>query len=256
MFARLLAEKWIDGEIINSFFIALQEIVHKNGMNLLAVDSYFSEKLIAERKSIGFENWAKRVRPSQFDIWLLPVLLRGSHWVLLVIIFSQRVMVYFDLCQDLPPENLLNRVCSFIASSRSARTAKFTHWNEWKISAPTDIPYQKTENGEITGNCGMHVCIRAYIIVSNTYTTFGEKHMDMARKGLATFLVEYPIKRKEALKRIQMNDDMFSAYDTVAEMKNLLKCVKITRNPPLYFATTFEFAASIKVLGQFAKHKD
>lgn len=135
LFSRLLPGKWIDGEIINSFFIALQDIAHKNNLNLLTFDSYFSQKLMTRQKSTGFENWAKRVQPSQFDIWLLPVLLRESHWILLVIGSSQRVMVYFDSCHGLPPEILNHRVCSFIATFRTARSAKFTQWKKWTISA-------------------------------------------------------------------------------------------------------------------------
>lgn len=67
----------------------------------------------------------------------------------------------------------------------------------------------------------MHVRTWAYLIASHSYVTFGEKHMDLARKGLATFLVEYPIKKKEILKRLKINDDLFSTYDVVAEIKNI-----------------------------------
>ena len=120
-------------------------------------DTYFTEKMMAGNKSVGFSNWVKNVQPRNYYIWLLPVLVNNNHWTLLVITLRQRIMIYFDSFHKLPPQLLIDRICSFISNSRTARHDKVTQWSKWVLSAPIDIPEQSDEYGRITGNRGVHV---------------------------------------------------------------------------------------------------
>ncbi|XP_015605745.1 sentrin-specific protease 1-like [Cephus cinctus] len=252
IFSTLLPDKYMDGELINSFFIALQEITARSSLNLLSFESYFTTKLMVGEKSIGFTNWAKKVQPAKYDVWLLPVLIDQNHWTLLVVLLTHYIMIYFDSCHHLPPKSLINRICSFIGSSRTARQAKLTNWSQWVLSAPTDMPHQMKENGNIGGNCGMHVCMWAYTIVSSSIVPFEEEHMNTARKGVARFLLDFPI-NKTILKRLQTKDAMFDSYGTVPEIKNIVHSINLSRHPSLNFDSTLVFAASIRVLSEIAK---
>ena len=231
LFSRLQPDASLDGELINAFFVSLQEISIKNGWKALMFDTYFTEKMMAGDKSVGFSKWVKKVQPWSYDLWLLPVLVNNNHWTLLVVILRQRLMIYFDSCHKLPPQLVIDRICSFISSSRTARHDKLTQWSKWVLSAPIDIPEQKDEHGRITDNCGVHVCMWAYAIVSRSIATFNEEDIKTARKGLARFLADFPV-IEEKPKAMQINDALITFSDCIPEIKNVFKTMTISRSPP------------------------
>ena len=242
----LRPDTWLDGEIINSFFLAIEEIAHRNELKLLSFDSYFAEKLMACEKSTCFANWANRVEPPKFDVWLIPILKNNNHWTLLVILLKHRTMLYLDSYHNPPPKNLINKICTFISSFRIARQEKLTQWNKWVLSVPDDTPIQRTANGHDGGNCGVHICIWAYIIASSSLSFFKEESMNTARKGITQLLVNFPITRK-ILERPKTHDLLISSYDTVANNANYISAITVSNKPPL-FDTTAEFCAEINNL--------
>ena len=48
-----------------------------------------------------------------YDFWLMPVRLPG-HWVLTIVDFERKIIIYFDSMHCKPPKNLVQKVISFV----------------------------------------------------------------------------------------------------------------------------------------------
>ena len=156
-------------------------------------------------------------------------------------------MIYFDSCHKLSPQFLIDKICSFISSSRTARHDKVTQWSKWVPSALTDIPEQKDEYGRLLGNCGVHVYMWACAIISSSISTINEEDIMTARKGLATFLADFPV-IKETSKAMQINYALITSFDCIPEIRNVFKTMTTSRSPPLSFDSTSDFIISIEAL--------
>ena len=108
---------------------------------------------------------------------------------MLVVFLKRKIIIHLDSLHHAPDNDVLNGILNFIQSG----SHKDIDWNEWKLYVPQDNPSQISSSGKVGGNCEVHVCTWGYIIASGDYYKFTENDMEVARKGIANFLVRMRI---------------------------------------------------------------
>jgi len=105
-------------------------------------------------------------------------------------------------------------------------------------------------NNDVGGNCGVHVCTWAYIIASGSYTRFSEVDMNVARKGIASYLANSVSDKRTENKTIKSRDLILSNTEkqSISIEKLSVKSLKTSESTPFYFTNTFEFAASLHLI--------
>ena len=235
---------WLDDNVINTFFTAVDAISQNNNLKAISFDTCFWEKLMQTGNlSLGFNNWVNRCTPWKYDVWFMPVNVSGIHWALLIVIFDQQVFLYLDSQHLAPPTLMINRLCLFIEAYCMPRWQKPPcRWDQWLISAPTDIPKQRTVKGK-GGNCGVYVCMWGYLISSSSYAKFTEDDMNCARKGIACFLLQSGL-IKNNRQRAHERELLYEA-NIDNESADHIRDIRISRSPPSTCSTTLEYCASL-----------
>lgn len=172
----LLPHKYIDDVIIDSF-VALQADLNRT-FNILYFGVHNIRSLMQNESLIL--TWSERVEPQRFNVWLMPLhddtVYGVGHWTLFVVIIHTKQILYLDSMHGEPLGIWTQKICSYIEYI----LGKKPNWSEWKINAPIDIPRQGgVENS--SGNCGIHLLMRCYIIYTGRKIQFSKIEMNKAR---------------------------------------------------------------------------
>lgn len=76
-------------------------------------------------------------------------------------------------------------ICNLICNIEG----KEVDFSGWSLYVPKDIPLQKATKGN-SGNCGVHVCMWEYIIVTVKTVQFEEKEMNKIRSWIRHLFTE------------------------------------------------------------------
>ncbi|XP_066590785.1 uncharacterized protein [Prorops nasuta] len=172
----------IEDNIINAFLFIINTKL--NNTEILVFDTHFYEWVSNPNViSIGFLKWASTRKAWNFQIWLIPIF-RNHHWTLLVVDFNNKYYVYFDSLHGSVPKNLVLDISSFIDKLFSRKDIQF-NWSEWVLCIPNDILHQGR-----TQNCGIHLMIWAYLIISGKKLDFENNEMDNIRQWICEILFE------------------------------------------------------------------
>ncbi|XP_015111513.1 uncharacterized protein LOC107037462 [Diachasma alloeum] len=246
-FKRLMPTKALDGEIINAFLSTLTDVAAGNDLKLLPFDSYFCEKMVDTHPTIGFFRWIQTVQPTNYDVWLIPYNAGGNHWTLLAAILPAKLMIYFDSLHGEPPKNFIENITGFIirVGTKSRQKTRGQSQKEWELFIPRDIPQQKSIPGMSANNCGVHVCMYAYMIASGSSELFEEADMNAARIGIANYLFEFPF-TESTERRLTNFDALLESDDILKEMKRdpSMRCVHKNTAP---YGSTSQFLELIRV---------
>lgn len=240
-FKSLLPMGWLDGEVINAFFVILETIGRKNNLSVIRFDTYFAIKLMEGNVSIGFSRWIDKFQQGAFNLWLIPVLINNCHWTLLIVCFPLKIMVYFDSLHGNAPPELIVRICRIISMSRESRRSKARGWNDWKVYSPESIPLQD-------GNCGVYVCIYGYMICSRSGEEFKDYELNRARKGIAHLLCNFKNKIKNDVDGTEQLQIIIEEEHETKESKQEKCILERSRAIPLGFPKIFDFCQNLGAL--------
>jgi len=225
---------WLDDQVINGFFTLLPQKARL--MRLLTFDIFFAHRLLT-RNLMGYHNWADYVKVWTYDVWFIPINFQ-HHWTLLVVIFRHNFLLYLDSMHGQPPAQFLNRLCDFI-NYHTVSTNNSLKWREWKVHAPKDVPFQVSRDG----NCGVHVCIWAYIICTSSYTMFDDNDITEARKRIAKLLLHSKVTQSDDV--CKSRHLLLSGNDKMTKKSSLQHRFQISRTPPAGSDSTLEYCASL-----------
>jgi len=232
----LLPGHWLDDQVINGFFELLSQKARLISMRLLTFDTFFAHRLLTGNL-MGYHNWADYVKVWTYDVWFIPINFR-HHWTLLVVIFRHNLFLYLDSMHGQPSPQFLNRLCDFI-DHHTVSTNNSLKWREWKVHAPKDVPFQVSRDG----NCGVHICIWAYIICTSSYTMFDDNDMTEARKGIAKLLLHSKVTQSDDV--CKSRHLLLSGNDKMTKKSPLQHKFQISRTPPAGSDSTLEYCASL-----------
>lgn len=238
----LLSEAELNDEIMNGF---LQLLKFKYpGRNPLVFDLHFFGMLTENRKT-GYMRWAMKNEVQSYDVWVLPKG-GGGHWSLIIVIFSQRLIIHLDSAHFSLDNRAKQLLCDFIENLFFAKGLKI-EWDLWTFYSPKDIPKQGfvIDGQEFLGvNCGVHVCVWAHIILSGQIYDFTEEDMDRVRKWIHYELLEADGKNIEnTLRSIKMMANF--KLTNLKEKANLRK-MKNSTKPPAGATSTLLYCQNIK----------
>jgi len=177
-----------------------------------------------------------------YDIWLVP-LCHNAHWTLYVVVFSHKVILCIDSLHGLTSSDVLPKLCRFIEKLHMRMDMPIFNWAEWVFHRPVDVPSQRTVAG-VGSNCGVHVCIWAFIICHGKYWIVDENDMLNARKWIMTELLE---QKNKTYINIKNNRDMFHIQKIIFK-NDTVNNIQISTKPPMASQSTLEYCASLKLL--------
>uniref|UniRef100_A0ABD2XTU8 Ubiquitin-like protease family profile domain-containing protein n=1 Tax=Trichogramma kaykai TaxID=54128 RepID=A0ABD2XTU8_9HYME len=222
-------DQYLNDNIINGFLSKMNSVAQKNGISLVAFDTFLVNSMI--RNSSGFLKWAMKNNVLSKNVCLFPIH-SDEHWTLIVSVKSKKCLVYLDSLHHIssgirqPPDTVLNGVCSLLHISKEQK---------WKLYIPKDIPIQGKEatNNQPAvagGNCGVHLCAWAYKVASASLDTFNDWILEnYTRKCIAKFL--YEAKSEESLQEIidDHNDLIVSVFTDVEKGINDQRTAKVDK---------------------------
>lgn len=180
----------------------------------------------------------------KIPLWLAPVFnAEKQHWSLLIINFSDNIILHIDSLHSILPPTLINNTCILIEKVFSQQ-AIVVNWDQWKYYTPIDVPKQVRKNKNISMNCGVHLSWWIFIICTGTYINFTDDDMDNCRKGIATYIFEKEDISNKREKRIKVREELTDIY---GELSN--KCthkLKAIKKPSLNYETTLQYCSMLK----------
>ncbi|KAL7287465.1 hypothetical protein TKK_0018569 [Trichogramma kaykai] len=186
----------IDDVIIDGFFQLTKHLFGTNQVLLFSAQFFVALLAAPEGKMPqSWLKWAMKTEARRYKIWLIPKCV-GLHWTLIVVIFPLEIIIHFDsrygpssvekfrtVSKKFDIGNV--RLCRFI----NTVMPNISSFDKWKIHYPKDVPSQLKGNGG-TNNCGAHICLWAYLILSGNHNVFDENSMPKARKLILCTLIE------------------------------------------------------------------
>lgn len=240
-------KQYLNDNIVNAFFSLLPLIAQKKEFDLLTFDTHFIEKIKDNGEaSFGFKKWATLNAAWDHGLWLIPINDNNVHWTMLVILLKRKIIVHLDSLHQSPDETVLNGILNFIQSGSNSEIK----WDEWKLFVPKDNPSQ-VSGLRVGGNCGIHVCVWAYIISSGSNYKFSEKEMNTARIGISNFLTKMKMTNELSQKTIKSRNHMLTAKCPKRpkyEYKRVVEELQITSENILGFESIFDLCASLHII--------
>ena len=240
--------QYLDDGVINGFFSLLPTIAKENSLSLVCFDTLFFDKILKNNHiSEGFKKWAKKQAVMSKNIWLIPInYIIPEHWTLLVVLHIRPLFFFYSL-HRFTRTLVVNGICTFLQN----QLKKPVSWSEWTLYAPTDIPSQVNEQGEVGGNCGVHICSWALTIATCSDVTFMEKDIAAARRALASIL-DKAESNKEKTKLTEKSREPFLSNgndeEKTIDISGEMEKIKIKYEPPLNFSNTLEFCSVLNLL--------
>ncbi|KAH0546774.1 hypothetical protein KQX54_015128 [Cotesia glomerata] len=187
---------WLTDYVIMAFISIVSKEARKNGHSIIPIDSIITYQLINENSlTNGLHNGLIKNKVDIFKFWLLPVLMDNNHWVLFFIDHVKKVVVFINSnsqwrgnknCLRLSrfkKHHVIEKILEFadIYGLDSKNKSSMT----WKVYAPPDIIQQNDGY-----NCGVHVCLWAYVICHTAPIMFSNGDMTAARHAIKRTLIE------------------------------------------------------------------
>ena len=104
-----------------------------------------------------------------YDIWIIPLNVNISHWVLAIAILKLKLIVYLDSLHGIN-RNLLRTILNYVKSQLVSYSTSTFEEKDWDISAATDLNLQK--NGY---DWGAYVCMYS-VMVCNGCVSISSSH--------------------------------------------------------------------------------
>lgn len=187
---------WLTDYVIVAFISIVSKEARKNGHSITPIDSIITYQLINENSlTNGLHNGLIKNKVDIFKFWLLPVLMDNNHWVLFFKDHVKKNVVFINSNSQwrrneqslrlsrFEKHHVIEKILEFADVYGSNNKNKSSR--TWKVYAPPDIIQQNDGY-----NCGVHVCLWAYIICHTTPIVFSNEDMTAARHAIKRTLKE------------------------------------------------------------------
>ena len=232
-FASLSEHNWLNDEIINIFFLIIQDIGITQNLSILCFSSLSVSKSIKDGVlAESFVNWGRNIKVNDHELLLIPLNIDKIHWTLLLVIPSLKSFVYLDSLHEDCPKDVLNCILSFLQVTCGYEFQQ----DDWTIYNPKDILRQN--DGK---NCGVHVCTWGFKIVTGNNYLFTNNDMNDLRKSIANLIVYTDTITTHGRKRAR-------AKHFNNEIIDLSKKIKESTEPPGSFENTSMFINNLNFL--------
>ena len=75
-----------------------------------------------------------------YKIWVIPYG-DGDHWVLFIVIFSKKRIIFIDSLRNTPDQEILKILCKFMEMVFDRAGISKFYWEEWTVFSPKAIPH-------------------------------------------------------------------------------------------------------------------
>ncbi|KAF7990543.1 hypothetical protein HCN44_000348 [Aphidius gifuensis] len=183
-FSLLIPGKWLTDNIVNAFIAVQVDLAREKNLKVIFIESLLTAELLNNKLSNGFRTWLINHQLSFYDCWSLPLCIRNIHWTLLVVDLRKSHIIDLDSKHSLP-SNLIVQTIMSLVEMYIEKNEDSTTIRNWKVFSSNKIPYQS--DGD---DCGVHVCLWAYIICHQIPLNFIGEEVVHVRKNIARILIE------------------------------------------------------------------
>lgn len=223
----LLPKQYLEDNIIDAFRLLI--LNENKDCNALIFNTQHVVSIINE-------NYGNQVRAKKYDIFIFPIY-NQQHWTLLVVIPKHFCMLYLDSLHGLPKDPWISMICSTLKKI----VGKEIDFSNWTLYVPDDIPRQE-EKKTSSGNCGPHICIWEYIILTGKYIPFKEIEMNNIRSWIMYLFAE-----REPFKDSRQ-ETVIPKLGKPRNIKPSKINSRIKIELPFEFKSTLEYCATLKLL--------
>lgn len=190
-FQRLLPRRWLNDEVINFFFLLLQERnkLVAGSPKCWLPNSFFWPQL--QRSDYNFQRvrrWSEKAKVNVFemDLLIFPMNVGEDHWAAAIVYVKEASVRYCDSLNNPPPDLFLERVTRFLADEHKARFEgkPLKGVDKWTL-LPNSMPRQK--NGS---DCGLFTCFCAQRLSCGKEMTFSQEDMAGFRREMAACIMK------------------------------------------------------------------
>jgi len=176
--ARLRDFEWLNEEIVNFYFLLLDDRNKKNPQDYPKChffNSFFYPLL--QKGYARVAKWTKKVDIFSMDKVIFPIHL-GNHWCLAVVNFQDKRFEYYDsLGNDNPL--CLQLLRQYLKDEHKSKKNKDFEVSDWTEYSPKSIPRQR--NGY---DCGIFMCRYAECVSRRKEFNFEQRNMPYFRKRM------------------------------------------------------------------------
>ncbi|CAI5799275.1 sentrin-specific protease 1 [Podarcis lilfordi] len=181
----LKGSNWINDRIIDTFLasrvIMAKELGHDG--TIFPLSCHFMQ--ICQRLPVQALKNCLRFGVLKKDVLIIPVNDREVHWILIVIIFKRKTMLYLDSKHGLN-HSVIDAITSFLTCLYEMDSKYPYSFADWSCFAPTDIPRQGNSS-----DYGPFTCTIAHLIASAAQLQFIQKNMAAIRPWIAKEIIQY-----------------------------------------------------------------
>ena len=172
--------------------------------------------------------WSLVHRVFEKDVWLCPLLVRGNHWILVVLVRKLRQLIVVD---SMHGDNALS-AAHFLDMYQSLLTAtygKSFDSSGWCVYLPIDTPYQA--NGD---DCGVFVCAAGHAIIRGKHGSYSQSDMPRMRDWVADTLLndDSPLQATWIRRSVRVSFRKMPTIKVPTPEFSCANSLKICRQPP------------------------
>jgi len=210
-FAQLDGERWLGGEVMNSFVALINDrdqkarrsrnsvVVRSVSVGLATVvprtrmmSTYFFSRLaprLIHYNYDGVRKWGAKIglNLEAVDRIIVPVHVSNTHWLLVVIDVAERVFLFYDSLALSDTHGIVNILRRWLRDEVSARLGSdlASRWNveDWRTDLDTPLPRQ-TDGG----SCGVFVLAAADCFALGTPLSFTQRDVRTLRTRISLAL--------------------------------------------------------------------
>jgi Ulp1 protease family, C-terminal catalytic domain len=173
---RVVHNEWLNDEAINAFLQTRLSISPDHQKKFLLFNT-FHTGYVKKGLSVSTKIYIRKVRPLEFDVWLIPVNLRKAHWTMFVVLPRQRIVLNLD-SMNLWDVSEYEKVTAIVQYSLLVHGEESSLEN-WVTVRCTDLVQQ--QNGL---DCGVFLCLYAEALTSGLPLDLDPNDGGVARKWL------------------------------------------------------------------------
>ena len=150
-----------------------------------------------------FWSWIYQQKPMNHDIWIIPLNVNNSHWVVAIVVLKLKLIVYLDSLHGIN-RNLLRTILNYVKSQHVSYSTSMFEEKDWDISAPTDLNLQRNSY-----DCGVHVCMYSFMVCNGCFFDCNNLDSKYARNWIATNIISEPEEKLNHEKLVKATEFKF-----------------------------------------------
>lgn len=173
----------LNDNVIDGFTASQVDSAFERGVKVATLPVALSTALITGKLPESTKKTLARNSLWQCKYWLLPLNIFGVHWVLIIVNFTRREIVYLDSLHGELTYKIATKILSLVLV-HAVKSNKALRPQDWSFYSPKDMPRQ-TDNI----NCGVFVCLWMHAFCFQLPIEFSQIDTEHGRRGICRNII-------------------------------------------------------------------